>query len=116
MIRTTLALAVAATALTATLPAFAGGINPGLVQEAYLAGVQPGVYTAAELNRIQEAQRENDREELHFVLSGESRKPASPAYVVTEGEAMLAAIAGVDAADYTLSELIMLQPESSNDD
>ena len=63
---------------------------------------------------LREAIRENDRQAIAFILSGESRA-ANPASVVTPGEAQLAAIAGVNPADFTLAELVALQPAKGQD-
>lgn len=83
----------------------------GTEQLARIAGVAPGNYTTTELLNIISAQRDGDVSALSFYLSGANRTGANPASAVTPGEAMLAASVGVDAANYTLSELIELQEE-----
>lgn len=104
---------------TARLDYFLSGTNrtsgsdlnaPGLAQLAALAGVEAGKYTAAELQRLIEARADGDTTEERFILSGANRKAANPAEVVTPGEAALAAAIGVDPAQYTLAELVALQP------
>jgi hypothetical protein len=90
----------------------AAGLNSeGLVQLSAAAGVAPGQFTAAELQRLIQAKADGDTTEARFILSGDNRKEANPAEVVTPGEAQLAAAIGVDPAQYTLSELIALQPQ-----
>ena len=86
-------------------------VTQGTGQLAEIAGVEPGKYTAAELLKIIAARQDGDTASALYVLSGENRKAASPASAVTPGEAMLAASAGVDPAQYTLAELIAMQNE-----
>lgn len=81
------------------------GVASSDAQLAALAGVEPGVYSTNELQRLIDAERNNDSETVNFILSGENRKEAAPASAVTPGEQQLAATLGVDPADYTLSEL-----------
>lgn len=83
----------------------------GLDQLAASAGVEPGQFTANELQRLIIAKAEGDTNEVRFVVSGNARAAANPAAVVTPGEAQLAAAIGVDPAQYTLAELIALQPQ-----
>lgn len=87
---------------------------PGLDQLARSAGVEPGIYTADELQRIIKAKSDGNDEIVRFIVSGENRKAANPAEVVTPGEAQLAALVGVDPAQYTLAELIAMQPNSND--
>lgn len=137
-------------------------VSPGDAQLAALAGVEPGVYSRAQLiqlnearrdgdaNRVRfilgqtgadasrnefgaaspvvgsgltaaeqlaltEARRENDRNTERYILSGANRAAvANPASVVTPGEAQLAALVGVDPADYTLAELVALQSATTD--
>lgn len=84
--------------------------NPGLLQLSAQAGVEPGKFTSAELQRLIEARAEGDTTVADFILSGTNRKAPNPAEVVTPGEAALAAAIGVDPAQYTLAELVALQP------
>lgn len=67
--------------------------------------------SAADLVLLNEARRENDAQAVAFILSGGARSTGSDASIVTPGEAQLAAIVGVDPADYTLSELTAMQPQ-----
>lgn len=77
-------------------------------QLAKIAGVQPGAYSASELQMIIDARKENDRDRVAYVLSGTNRVAPAAAEVVTPGEAQLAASLGVDPAKYTLAELTAL--------
>ncbi|NGQ89589.1 hypothetical protein G5V65_01670 [Rhodobacter sp. HX-7-19] len=82
----------------------------GDAQLAAAAGVEPGEYSASELQRLIRAREDGDTAEIRFILSGDSRRAPNPAEVVTPGEAQLAASIGVDPAQYTLAELVALQP------
>ncbi len=79
-----------------------------LAQLAGAAGVSGG-YSATELQRLVDARRENDANAVAFIVN-RAAKPAAAAEVVTPGEAMLAALVGVDPAQYTLAELVAMQP------
>jgi hypothetical protein len=83
-------------------------------QLAKLAGVQPGAYSASELQLIIDARKENDRDRVAYVLSGTNRVAPAAAEAVTAGEVQIAAALGVDPAQYTLAELIALT-EAAND-
>lgn len=101
---------------TARLNFFLSGDNrrteiPGNAQLAAAAGVPEGRYTAAELQRLIEARAEGDNATIRFILSGDNRRTPDPAEVVTPGEAQLAAAVGVDPAQYTLTELVAMQPQ-----
>jgi hypothetical protein len=67
--------------------------------------------SSADLILLDEARRENDAQAVNFILSGADRSTTSEASVVTPGEAQLAAIVGVDPAQYTLIELVAMQPQ-----
>lgn len=91
-----------------------GATNPAaFAQLAAAAGVKGGDYSVADLQRLIEARRDNDDTAIRFILAG-GAATANPAEVVTPGEAQLAAAVGVDPAQYTLAELIALQPEADN--
>ena len=143
--------------------AFGQSVSPADAQLAASAGVEPGVYTTAQMIQIiearhegdaaqlafllgqsgpaatrtnftavmtsvgseglsfaeqiqlQEARHENDRATEAFILSGTNHRSALPASAVTPGEAQLAAIVGADPADYTLAELVAMQPATTDD-
>ena len=84
--------------------------SAGLAQLAASAGVEAGRFTANELQILVEAREEGDTVAANFILSGANRAAPNPAEVVTPGEAQLAAAVGVDPAQYTLAELVGLQP------
>lgn len=88
--------------------------NAGVDQLAASAGVEQGQFSANELQRLIKAQADDDTTTERFILSGASRNAANPAEVVTPGEAQLAASIGVDPAQYTLAELIAMQPQSDD--
>ena len=87
-------------------------VSAGDAQLARIAGVEPGLYTTAELVRLIDAQRDNDNEEVDFILSGTNRATETPSSVVSPGKAQLAAGLGLNPADYTLAELSKLYAES----
>lgn len=57
-------------AVTALIAGTAGAqsINPGDVQLALKAGVEPGAYSTSQLFRLLEAQRENRTGQINFIL------------------------------------------------
>lgn len=71
--------------------------------------------TLAEEIALSEAIRENDRAAARFITSGAIRTSVPhEASVVTPGEAQLAALVGVDPAEYTLAELIAMQTSTTD--
>lgn len=84
-----------------------------LAQLAASAGVSGGDYTAAELIALTEARRDNEANTVAFIVN-RAAKAALPAEAVTPGEAQLAAAIGVDPAQYTLAELVALQPQADD--
>ncbi len=64
--------------------------------------------TQIELIQLQDARREGDRALENFILSGANRESAPPPNVVTPGKAQMAALLGVDPADYTLQQLVAM--------
>ncbi|MFN7225314.1 MAG: hypothetical protein ACK4MS_14975, partial [Paracoccaceae bacterium] len=87
----------------------------GNEQLAALAGVAPGLYTSNELQRLIRAQRTGDDALANFILTGQNRAAENPASAVTPGQVQLAALLGVDASDYTLSELTQMHADRFND-
>lgn len=87
-----------------------GNDSAGAVQLALTAGVEPGVYSVPELIQIIEAKRENDAERLNFILSGANREGERAG--VSPGKAQLAASLGLNPADYTLAELVLLTSDN----
>ena len=90
-------------------------LSAGDVQLSRIAGVEPGLYSTSELVRLIDAQRDNDSELVRFITSGADRQSADAASSVSPGEAQLAAILGVNPADYTLAELSQLYAASIDD-
>lgn len=77
-------------------------------QLAAAAGVEPGVYTINELQRLIDAKDDNDDQEINFILSGQNRANAAPSNVVSPGQVQLAATLGVDPSEFTLAELTQM--------
>jgi hypothetical protein len=92
----------------ANQPTTSAANSAGAAQLALEAGVEPGRFTTAELLELINAKRENDSARVNFILSGANRQGVSSD--VTPGKVQLAATAGVNAADYSLSDLVALQP------
>ena len=93
--------------------AFAGASSDA--QLAASAGVQPGVYTAAELQAIIDAKRDNDTRGVAYVTSGANR--ATPG-ASTDGAGLeqLAHAAGVQPGQYTQAELVgLIEAQKEND-
>jgi hypothetical protein len=83
-------------------------------QLAASAGVEGGSYTANEVQAIITAREEGDDAALAYYTSLTNRTPAAPAEAVSEGEAQLAALLGVDPTKYTLAELSMMKYKADN--
>ncbi|RGP38404.1 hypothetical protein [Pseudotabrizicola alkalilacus] len=88
------------------------GVASTDAQLAAAAGVEPGRFTINELQLLIEAKRDNDTQMTDFILSGQNRANGKPAEVVTPGKAQLAAVLGVDASQYTLTELTALYDQT----
>lgn len=100
---TALAFALAAPA------AFAGNVSAGEAQLAKLLNVEPGQYTLAELIRLDDAVRANDLVEVQVILDRATENNGlSTRNAPSAGVAQLAAIEGVNASDYSVSQLIRL--------
>ena len=65
-VKTVFAALVLATAAGA---ASAQGLNPGLVQQSNLLGVEPGSLSATELSQLADAKRDNDTTRINAILS-----------------------------------------------
>ena len=98
-------IALVAAALIAAGTASAQEVSPGKAQLAALLGVDAAAYSLAELNTIYEARRDSDRKAETFYLSHKNREQRGGVGEVSSGKAQLAAILGVDPAEYTLAEL-----------
>lgn len=106
---------IATTALIATVaaPAFAGA---GKDQLAALAGVNGDNYTIAELVRLDAAQAGNDYGTVNLITANANGDTLSTQSGVSNGEAQLAALAGVEPGVYSVSQLVRLsQAQTDND-
>lgn len=122
----------AALALSLTAgAALAQSINPGVAQLAAQAGVEPGLYSQAQLIRLIDAQQDNQNAEVDYILAnpegpvavsrgvteGTTLSQANAAGGVNAGVAQLAAQAGVQPGLYSQAQLIQLiSARQDNDD
>ncbi|MEO8529745.1 MAG: hypothetical protein ABI459_00840 [Deltaproteobacteria bacterium] len=111
MLKSILTPALIAVLLTGT--AYAGQPAQN-TQSAALAGVQPGEYTAAELQYILDAQRAGDWGRADYFLSHTNREQADAGSRLAVGQS--AAAAGVASGEYTRFEVanIVSARESGN--
>lgn len=83
-----------------------GAVNPGVAQIAAQVGVSPNALPLADLVSLQNAISDNDSQTVAFILGGSDNGSVdSDRGSVSPGKAMLANRLGVNAADYTTSEL-----------
>jgi hypothetical protein len=81
-------------------------------QLAASAGVAAGQYTAAELQAIIDARRDNDTSALNYYLSGANRSGAAQ----SDASGQLANLAGVAPGTYSASELaLIIEARKDND-
>jgi hypothetical protein len=107
MTRTFIAAAIA-TAIAA--PAMASD------QLAHAAGVEPGVYSTAELTRMIRALEENDAQTYRFVRDGGAEIVSSQSPAIGGANAQLARAAGVEQGVYSTAELTrMVRALEEND-
>lgn len=92
-----------------------GGVTAGAAQFAATLGVEPGRYTVSELIRLDRALMDNEDEEADYILSGTNRVEPT-AGSSNPGTQQLAAILGLNAADYTLNELSALSVDQTDED
>ncbi|MCU0816831.1 MAG: hypothetical protein MUF74_10300 [Cypionkella sp.] len=118
--RTSIFTTVTLVAALAAGASAAQSVSPGMAQLAASAGVSPEGFTQAQLIRLLDAQRDNDRQTIDFILgqrgSDLTRSDMGSAPVATPGSAQLAASLGVDAGQYTLNELIRLREAQREND
>lgn len=101
-------IALTAVAAALAVPAFAGNPqSPGAIQMSHEAGVTPGIYDVAQLQRLQEARANSDKEAVAFILSQGADYGVNTldGASVTGGKQQLANEAGVNAADFTIAQL-----------
>jgi hypothetical protein len=101
----TLALTTAI-ALGLSAPAFASD------QLAASVGVEPGTFTTAELIRLRSALEDNDQSTVNFILGMVDGTPSANG----AGAQSIAASIGVDAAAFTLNELVALRSALEDND
>ncbi|KAF0675657.1 hypothetical protein [Profundibacterium mesophilum] len=82
----------------------------GPAQLSLSAGVTPGTLDTNELQRLNDARRENDAFRADYILSGERENSQNAA-----AKAQLAGSLGVDADAYTLAQLVALNSNRMND-
>lgn len=87
--------------------------NAGIAQIEAQLRVAPGQFSATELSRLTEARRSGDTTTEAAILSGATRA-VSDAASLNAGKVQLAAQLGVNPADYTLSQLVGLLPQSDS--
>jgi hypothetical protein len=100
--------------------AAAQSVNPGVEQLARIAGVSAEGFTQAQLVRLIDAQRDNDQEEVNFILSQNgvaSRADTTGAISTSQGADQLSALAGVEPGQFTNAELTrLIEAKRTNDD
>jgi hypothetical protein len=68
----------------------------------------PDGLTLTEEIQLQNARRDHERATETFILTGANRSQPLPASAVTPGKAQMAAILGVNPADYTWQQLVAM--------
>lgn len=91
-----------------------GGATPGAAQFAANLGVAPGKYTVSELIQLDQAVKDGDAQAAAFITTGTNRAPAASS--ASAGAAQIAALLGVNAADYSLNELVALYHQQFGSD
>ncbi len=92
----------------------------GSAQLAASVGVEPGVYTTAELVALKSAMDSDDQSAVRFIKanpggSDTSFVVSSKGSEISGGRAQLAASLGVDASDYSVAQLTRLKATQSSD-
>lgn len=90
-------------------------VNGGSDMLAKLARVTPGEYTNNEMLRIQEARQDGDAQLLAYYLNHDNREGASSANNLA-AKAQVAGPLGLNPADYTMAELIVLNAQNNDRD
>lgn len=98
-----------AIALGLAAPAFAND------QLAASLGVEPGVYSTAELVTLRTAMEDGNEALANFILDGGSETVSTQSFGISAGHQQLADALGVDAADYSVAELVTLRDAIEND-
>lgn len=117
---TTKSLLAAAVLAAVAAPAVAQSVSPGHAQLAANAGVDAADYSIAQILRLNAAIREGDATTAKFILanrtSGVVAASRNDPGFVTDAELQLAAVSGVEAADFTLAELVRLNDAAREGD
>lgn len=92
-----------------------GEVSPGKAQIAALLGVEAAEFSLNELISIEKARRENDPQLEAFYLSHQNREVRGGVGQVSPGKAQLAAILGLNPAEYSLGDLAAIEAERHDD-
>ncbi len=111
MLKSILTPALIALTLAGSGAAFAASPTSD-AQLAASAGVAAGQYTAAELNAIIDARRDNDLSALNYYLSGTNRSDGAQG----DSSGQLANLAGVAPGTFSSSELALIIEAHKDDD
>lgn len=114
-------LAIAALAATVALPVAAQTVPQGNTMLSQIEGVEPGVYSVADLTRIGEARKESSQAyEVDYILNSAGQdyvsRSTADMSVTTPGREQLANLLNVNAADFSLSQLVQLQDAVKHND
>ncbi|SDX92912.1 hypothetical protein [Roseicitreum antarcticum] len=109
-------LVIIAAALISAGAATAQSVSPGHEQFAAGLNLDATQYTMPELINIEQARQDNNRQTERFYLEGTNRQSRGGVGEVSPGKAQFAAPLGVNAADYTMNELIALSVAQREDD
>ncbi|WFE76535.1 hypothetical protein [Roseinatronobacter sp. S2] len=109
-------IAIIAAALISTGAVSAESISPGHARAAAALNLDATQYTLAELISIEVARSENDTHTERYFLTGTNRVSRGGVGEVSPGKARIAAALGVNAADYSLSELTALDVARSENE
>lgn len=97
--------------------AFAANASAGETQLANLLGVEPGQYTMSELIQLENADRDGDLVQVQVILDRATENNGlATRNAPSAGTAQLAAIEGVNASDYSVSQLIRLSDAQQAND
>ncbi len=88
-----------------TVSSQGAAVGQGDRQLAASLGVEPGVYSTAELIQLTVAMEENDMPTINRILSGGSETVSTQSSGASQGNQQLAAFLDVNANDYTTAEL-----------
>ena len=92
-------------------PVLADGVSQGAAMQASVLGVQPGVYTIAQLVDLRDARTSADLQRINFILDnpGGTTVSTSGNDSVSSGDAQLALSLGLKPGAYTTNEMQNIQ-------